>query len=929
VWHLRGFFIETSKFKVLRMKYLFLSLCVFPLSLFSQNKQDVFGKPPIDLVAMKNWASVSGEKISDDGKFVLYYLNNSPIGTRKLMIQETFGNWKKEIENARLADFALDSKKIIFIKGQDSLCVLELLQKETKYISNISTYKLFDQGKDEWLVFTVKGDNKQLVLKNLKTQREFRFDRANNYWFEKSSKYLIVDELLPGDSTAVVNLLDLETGIIKDILNYHLASEKPFNYSLDATRTQLAFIVEKKANPENIFELCYYNEGMDKASTLLSDSKLSINGDYKIAAIKPQFSNNGNHIFLGIKQNKATQAEFNGVKVDVWSYLDAQLQSQQLEDAKEELIYKAALNLRNKELVRLELENESIIAKGDVWVLIKKELGLRSKFESHWNSAAQISYYLVSIENGSRKLLKGNIKNYNGGLHASPNGKWIIYYDFDKGNYFSYEIASGITRNISGKCRTIWIDEENDNKQPSLPGVIEWLDSDSSLLINDSYDVWLIDPSAINPPLNLTNGFGRRNGICLEPLNLNRLFQSYSIQKKSEILLRGINKRNKERGFFRTTLGAKGDPKLLSMGPYIFGSWTKYFNGVPIKAKNANVYLVTRMSSIECQNFFITKDFQNFNKISDIQPQKEYNWLTTELKSWVLPNGRRCQGILYKPENFDSTKKYPVIFDFYERRSDELNLYIWPEPSADRINIPYFVSRGYLIFVPDIFYKMGEPGMGAVNSVVSAAKYLSRFPWVNSKRMGVQGHSWGGYEVNFLITHTNIFAAACSASGISDFISFYGSAYRAGFPMHHLEMDQGRIGGSLWKYPSLFIRNSPIFYAEKVSTPLLIMQNKGDYIVPFAQGVEFFTALRRLGKKVWLLQYDGGEHSIGGGSAEDFNTRMNQFFDHYLKEYSAPIWMTRGVSARQKGIEDGLKLDKQVKTPGPGLNVNSNVMHSD
>jgi dipeptidyl aminopeptidase/acylaminoacyl peptidase len=296
--------------------------------------------------------------------------------------------------------------------------------------------------------------------------------------------------------------------------------------------------------------------------------------------------------------------------------------------------------------------------------------------------------------------------------------------------------------------------------------------------------------------------------------------------------------------------------------------------------------------------------------------------MTTELIHWKTFDGSPSDGVLYKPENFDPQKKYPVIFDYYEQRSEELNLFVSPKAAEDRINVPWFVSNGYLVCAPDIHYKKGQPGQSAYNAVVSAAKYLSKMRWVDSTKMGIQGHSFGGYETNYIVTHTKLFAAACAASGMCDLVSFYGSVPRAGNTKYFSERDEGRMDATLWQTPDAYIRNSPIFQADKVSTPLLMMNNKNDGQVPFAQGVELFTALRRLGKKVWMLQYDGGGHSAGDTKeAVDYSTRMSQFFDHYLKGAPAPKWMTRGIPARLKGIDDGLEPDPAIQTPGPGLDV--------
>src|SRR5581483_185656 len=267
------------------------------------------------------------------------------------------------------------------------------------------------------------------------------------------------------------------------------------------------------------------------------------------------------------------------------------------------------------------------------------------------------------------------------------------------------------------------------------------------------------------------------------------------------------------------------------------------------------------------------------------------------------------EGILYRPEDFDPARRYPIIFYYYERMSDGLHNYLMPGFCEGKMNIPWFVSRGYLVFCPDIYYIRGDPGAGIYDCVVSAAKMMGERPWVDRHRMGIQGHSFGGYETNYLVTSTNSFAAAASAAGVTDLISMSGDAgFATNAGQYVVEFGLFRMKVPLWKDPAAYISNSPVFQADKVVTPLLIMQNKGDDAVPWGQGVEFFTALRRLGKPVWMLQYDHQGHRLYGRSVIDYTIRLTQFFDHYLKGGPEPRWMSAGVPARWKGIDDGLEL---------------------
>jgi len=245
---------------------------------------------------------------------------------------------------------------------------------------------------------------------------------------------------------------------------------------------------------------------------------------------------------------------------------------------------------------------------------------------------------------------------------------------------------------------------------------------------------------------------------------------------------------------------------------------------------------------------------------------------------------------------------------FFEKNTYTRYQYKFPEPVRASINIPYFVSNGYIVFDPNIYYKNGEPGESAYNSVVSAAKYLSKFKWIDSTKMAIQGHSWGGYQVAYLVTRTNMFAAAEAGAPVANMTSAYGGI-RWGPGINRqfqYERSQSRIGATLWQKPDLYIKNSPLFRADKINTPLLILDNDNDDAVPWYQGIEFYTALRRLNKKVWLVDYNGEPHGIAERrNRKDWSIRLSQFFDYYLKGAPPARWITEGVPATLKGIDWG------------------------
>jgi dipeptidyl aminopeptidase/acylaminoacyl peptidase len=301
-------------------------------------------------------------------------------------------------------------------------------------------------------------------------------------------------------------------------------------------------------------------------------------------------------------------------------------------------------------------------------------------------------------------------------------------------------------------------------------------------------------------------------------------------------------------------------------------------------------------------------EFKHVKKLSDANPQqKKYKWPKVELVSWTSFTGETLKGLLYTPENLDKSKKYPMLVYFYERSSEGLYRHQRPAPSRSTINKAFYVSNDYIVFVPDITYKTGFPGQSAYNAIVSGTQYLTQqFSFIDKKHIGLQGQSWGGYQTAWLITHTDMFAAAMAGAPVSNMTSAYGGIrWGTGLSrMFQYEHTQSRIGGTLWEKPLLYIENSPLFHAPEINTPLLMMHNDNDGAVPWYQGIEMFVALRRLDKPVWMLNYNNEPHNLKGSSwanRVDLSTRMYQFFNHYLKGKPAPKWMEEGVPATEKG----------------------------
>ncbi|WP_448103444.1 alpha/beta hydrolase family protein [Pedobacter panaciterrae] len=873
-------------------------------------------KQSIDTSSYSRFSCLANPVLSGNGEYLAYNIRTGSIhGTLiKRVIQSTLDNWKIEVP---IGDgdirFTSDSKFCLLKTLKDTLFIIDLKHKSIKYIHKISDFNIAENGK--WLLYQLIGEKNRVFVVNLKTGKEQLFSDVLEYSLDSNGRTVsFVKKLKSGDneyySVDVINLASgnqLVTELGKNIQNL----------VVDFKHNQFAFGKDSA--------IWYYKLGMSKPICLVNHLKQNLHDSLVLSSIT-YFGGDGNRLFVNLKCPAGNETKTVNGSVEIWSYTDAQVESHFISN-ESNVLYRAVINLRDKKITQLQTyANESLMKPdggSDRLYLSKRSTGGGSIPEAHWNSKSQMLYAVVDGRTGTRNELTWLSDQNKLNPILSPSGKYIIFYDRTLKDYCSYELQSGKFCNLTKDIHTSWNFEGQTEYPEMIRGLACWISNDKAFLVYDSNDIWKLDPSGKNSAINLTNGFGVRNHIVFT-----RVFNSdkqSTLKDDEKLFLSAFDTESKENGFFSIFLQNAKDPEKLVMGSYSFSvdhmNILKYYDFEPIKAGNAELYIVQRMKADDAPNFFCTSDFKTFKRLTNIQPQKAYNWLTAELHRWRSLDGKALQGILYKPEDFDIKKKYPVIFYYYERLSDGLNSYLTPQYSEGAIDIPSYVSNGYLVFCPDIYHKPGDLMQGTFDSVVSAANYLSKFSFVNSEKMGIQGHSFGGVQTNYLVTQTNLFAAACTSSGLSDWISGYGSLNKNdGTSLQYLyETGQLRTGNTLWGNLTGFLKASPILYADKITTPLLIKHGKNDGVCPFVNELEFFLALRRLGKKVWMLAYPKGGHVLEGDDAKDHTVRMQQFFDYYLKDKSAPLWMLDNDKAKNQSIKNGLSLDESGRRPGPGL----------
>ncbi|MDP4148752.1 MAG: prolyl oligopeptidase family serine peptidase [Bacteroidota bacterium] len=868
-------------------------------------------KPVLDTTAINNWRLVEeGGILSPDGKYA-GYADSKLYGAeysadRVYFIKSTYGSWEKRIAGVEKAQFTADSREAAYIQG-DTLHIITLGSNEDKAIPGVSAYQLFKKGNDEGLLCYFKADRKVVIRGE--DRRETAYSDVDGWLLSSDGTTLLIRSNHDKEGQ-IVSRVNIGTGESQTIWEGSPVKD----WVMSESGGQIAFSTKDQVGLNHIF-VC--RAGQDKAADIANDHSEGIDRGLTIGKLL-NFSKDGSRLFFNLVE-ELPKPDPNKISVDVWSYFDPKIQAEQLQDNawRHTWDYLSLIRLdRNPTVVRLQQKGEKmdkVSADGNYVVLDETQ----GDMDSRWSRASQFRYEIVDTRNGKRSVI-GKYRF----LGFSASGRFLQLYDRSTGDYFVYELATGVlhplTANVPVSPALANDDAASIGHRASL-GISGWLSGDEAVLVNDYYDLWELDPTGRKAPINLTSFQGAKTKTTFYNS------QPYRREPVSgdTMILSAFNHDTKENGFYRVVLHRQQVPQKISMGPYAYFAPSTIIEGLQpfVKASKASVYMVKRQSSSEASNYFVTTDFKAFHPVSDDYPEKSFNWMRTKLLLFKTVAGRKEQGVLYMPENFDPGRQYPLIVYYYEVKSDYLNGYHRPTDNHGDLNIPWFTSHGYLVFTPDFHYKLGSAGESVLQTVEGALKLLKSFPYVDGKHMGLQGHSFGGFETNFLVTHTHEFAAAVSSAGPSDWVSamvaidFFGTC-----TPDFVQYSQGRMGTTLWENPDYYIRNSPVFYADKATTPILLVANKRDRNVSFTQGLEFFTALRRLGKKAWMLQYDREDHGEFHKPEQiDCLVRSTQFFDHYLKGAPAPKWMVEGIPATMKQVDNGLELEPAGVEPGPGL----------
>ncbi|PTX94481.1 prolyl oligopeptidase family serine peptidase [Opitutus sp. ER46] len=744
-----------------------------------------------------------------------------------------------------------------------------------------------------------------LVLRNLATGAERTFAHVLEYSFARDGLTLVY---------TVASRNEAENGVYAVIPGNPAAptalAQGPGQYvkfTWDREEKQAAFASDR-AEPNAKaprFALYHWTRGSTAAIEVVRPGTPGLPAEFAVSGdAAASFSFNGAKLYVpATPAPKAPDERLESlldddkVSLDLWHWRDDYVQpvQRQRADRERKRTFLGVFDLATRRYTQLaDPALQSVTANDDgtaAWGQDDRDYRLRADYDGNF-----FDLYLVNAA-GERRLVTRELSEKSG-VRWSHTGRWLAF--FKQREWYAVDARNGTIIPLTRGLPVAFYDETADHPEDYAPyfnvasyGTAGWTRDGESLLLYDRFDLWQVFPDG-RPARNVTNGFGRAQRIQLRVQSIEPTTPGEDrrgLDPSRPLHLRGESEDTHASGFFRQAFAATTAPDRLF--------WADANVRYATRAFSTDALLITSSRFDEYPDLQLTNaDFAAPRKISQGGAQlAPYLWGSAELLTYRNADGVTLPAALYKPANFDPKKKYPMIVYIYERLSQVVHTFTPPLPGTV-VNPPLYTSNGYLILMPDITYTVGYPGQSALKCVLPAVDEIVRRGYVDEKAIGIQGHSWGGYQIAYLLTQTDRFAAAEAGAPVGNMTSAYsGIRWGSGRPRQfQYERAQSRIGPSLQDAPLLYLENSPVFYAHRVTTPVLLLHNDHDDAVPWYQGIEYFLALRRHGKEAYLLNYLNEFHGLRRRADQrDFARRMQQFFDHHLKGAPRPDWMVRGV----------------------------------
>jgi dipeptidyl aminopeptidase/acylaminoacyl peptidase len=815
-------------------------------------------------------------EFSDDSKWVGYLINPSEEERDKLQKANQPVVVKAEIRNLAAGDVARydNVQSLAFVPGSKFALV-----KKTK------------TSKD------AKHGGTDLIIRHLPAGIDENIGNVGGFLANKPGTFLAYTIDAADQSGNGFVLIDLATGI-RTVLDSAAADYAQTAWNESGTALAVLKGLKKKGfvQKENVLITVQGMGQGDPRPTVFDPAKdASFPKDMVVSELTAvRWAKDADRVFFGIKEQEPEAEKAKGpvANVDVWHYKDEQIQSIQMIRAAQERnrTWSAVLHLDGPKFVRLTDDSiRGFQATED------GRLGLGSDpkpylSDLNWGGAPA-DYYRVDTATGQRTPIEKRIARSMG---LSPDGKWFLY--LKNKQLFAVELETGKKTNLTAQSPVSFVNTDDDHPY-ELPtwGVAGWSKDGTAVLLNHRFDLWSL-PLAGGKPTNLTSGIGEKEQIVFRYVDLDP--EEKFIDLAKPLCLTAYGEWTKKSGFYSLTAGKI--PKKIVFEDLMFGRLAK--------AKNADRYLYSKGTFVDFPDYYVSDGtFASAKKITQANPQQaEYAWGRRILVDFKNRFGKRLQGTLTLPANYEPGKRYPMLVYFYEKVSNGHHQYSQPTYD-DRPHMSLYASNGYLVLQPDIVYEIGRPGTSALDCVTSATKKVIELGYADPKRIGIQGHSWGGYETSYISTQTDMFACVVTGAPPTNLVSFYDELYKStGTNQSGItEKGQVRMGVSPWDNMKLYEDQSAIFNATKIRTPILILHGTSDGAVDWHQGLEYYNAGRRLGKQIILLSYPGEDHHLNKKENQiDFLGRMKQYFDHYLKGEKAPDWLENGLPFLKKKVAE-------------------------
>lgn len=761
-----------------------------------------------------------------------------------------------------------------------------------------------------------------LLLRELATGAVVTLGNVTEFAFDRSGRWLAYTVETADQVGNGLHLRDLETARVLVLDSDKAVYERP-TWTERGDGLAVLKGVEHKAYKDRLYAVVAFAGFGGELKKVVYDPAAdgSFPKDMTVAATRaPRWTEDLSGLVFGIRKvERAPEASTKDTKTPagegeagsdedtpdlvIWHWRDPRLQSQQqVQEARDrEFSYLAVYRVAEKRFIRLADEEvrEVTPAPHDRWAVGRDTRAY--ELDGNLDGRRFEDLYVIDMRTGERRPA---VTRARWTYEVAPTGDALLYYE--DGHFFVHRFDTGETRNLTLGLPVSFVDADNDQnivKPPVRP--VGWSAGGDAVLLSDGWDVWKV-PVREGLAVNLT-GNGRREQVRYRRRYvLDREEKGIDLARPQYFEVYG--EWTKKAGIARLDPGAAGARRLF---------WEDAQFARLMKAERADVYLYTRETFQDPPDYFVTDaGVGPGTKITDLASQQApFAWSSgVRLVDYTSDKGDKLQAALFLPANYEPGTRYPTIVYIYERLSQGLNAYT--RPSANGFNKSVYTSHGYAVLMPDIRYRVNDPGMSAVWCVLPAVKAAIETGVVDPKRVGLHGHSWGGYQTAFLVTQTNLFAAAVAGAPLTNMVSMYSLIYKntGGTNQAIFESSQGRFRGGYWDHWEAYYRNSPVFFAKNVATPLLILHNDRDGAVDFTQGVEYYNTLRRLKKPVVMLQYVGENHSLRKpANQRDYTVRMKEFFDHYLKGEPAPTWLTDGVPR----LEMDRHLEERAKRPAP------------